>query len=265
MPTSHTQWTGLSTSQENKRTSVDLFAGQEVTGVNERQTELLSSIQRVVEQERQRIAEDLHDSVAQDIALALHKLEHVQYLLEQSQLYHAFQEVTHTARILEKGLRDLRGSIDALLPQQTNEQRTQPPLVALIQEYQRDHPELELDCRVDPEELLTHIPPELEMPILRFVQQALNNIWQHASATHVVISLALMSNILTIEVRDNGHGFSPQNGGDPPQTNTDQLGLKIMRELVEHMHGTWKIKSQPGAGTSVYAAFPLNGPTTTIP
>src|SRR5215472_10546873 len=126
MSTSHIQWAGLSTSRENKRRSVEPFAGREDTGVDEQQPELLSAIQRAIEQERHRIAEDLHDSVAQDIALALHKLEHVQYLLEQSQLYQAFQEVTHVARILEKGLRDLRNSINTLLPQQITEQRSQP-------------------------------------------------------------------------------------------------------------------------------------------
>ena len=274
MSTSHTQWTDLSTSQENKRGSVDIFARQEEAGVNEQQPELLSYIQRAIEEERYRIAGDLHDSVAQDIALALHKLEHVQHLLEQSQLYQAFQEITHVARTLENGLNDLRSSIETLLPREFDEQRVLTSLMTLIQEYQQDHPELQLDCQFEPHELLTQIPSGLEVPIFRFVQQALNNIWQHACATHIVISLILTSNVLTVEVYDNGNGFSPQDAGEkalergkpreggkplPYGENKTpaQFGLTIMRERVERGGGTWKIKSQPGGGTSVYAAFPL--------
>ncbi len=270
MSASYIQWADLSTSRDNKRRSAAILAGQEGAGVDEQQPELLSYIQRAVEQERHRIAEDLHDSVAQDVALALHKLEHVQHLLEQSQLYQAFQEVTHIARILEDGLQNLRGSIDALLPQQFNKQTWFASLMTLIQEYQQDHPELQLDCRVEPRELLMHmhIPAELEVPIFRFVQQALNNIWQHASATHIVIALTLRSNVLSVEVCDNGNGFSPEHEeGKPLLYGTSladdeisaQFGLRIMRERTEHVGGIWGIKSQPGGGTCVHATFPLKG------
>jgi two-component system sensor histidine kinase DegS len=256
MSTSHIQWADLSTSRENKRGYAELFAQRGDMGVNEQQPELPSSIQRAIEQERHRIAEDLHDSVAQDFALALHKLEHIQHLLEQSQLYQAFQEVTHVARILENGLHHLRGSIDALLPQQFDKHATFASLMTLIQEYRQDHPELQLACRLEPRELLAHIPSGLEMPIFRFVQQALNNIWQHASATHVVLSLILRSNVLTVEVCDNGNGFSPQ--ADVADSEIpSQFGLRIMREHVEHVGGIWEIKSQAGEGTCVRAAFPL--------
>jgi two-component system sensor histidine kinase DegS len=256
MSTSHTQWADLSTSRENKRRSDELFAGQEDAGVAEEQVELLSAIQRAVEQERHRIAEDLHDSVAQDVALALHKLEHVQHLLEQSQLYQAFQEVTHIARILEGGLDNLRSSIEALLPPQSAKQTAFTSLLTLIQEYQQNHPDLQLDCRLEPYGLLTHIPSGLEVLIFRFVQQALNNVWQHASATHVVLSLLLRSNVLTVEVCDNGNGFSLQADVANDETQT-QFGLRIMRQRIEHMGGAWDIKSQPGGGTCVRATFPL--------
>jgi len=259
MSTSHIQWAGLSTSRENKRRSVEPFAGREDTGVDERQPELLSAIQRAVEQERHRIAEDLHDGVVQDIALALRKLEYIQYLLEQSQLYQAFQEVTHVARILENGLHNLRGGIDALLPQPFDKQTALTALMTLIQEHRQEHPELRLDCRLEPHELLAQIPLELAVLIFRFVQQALNNVWQHASATHVVLSLILRPNILTVEVCDNGSGFSPQAGGANGETST-HFGLRIMRERIEHMGGTWEIHSQPGGGTCLRAAFPLEGP-----
>ena len=256
MSTLHRQWADLSTSRENKRRFVELLAERGDAGTDEQQRERLSSVERAVEQERHRIAEELHDGVAQDVALALHKLEHIQHLLEQSQLYQAFQEVTHVARILENGLYHLRGSIDTLLPQQLAKQTAFTSLMTLIQEYQQDHPELQLDCRLEPHDLLTHIPSRLEMPIFRIVQQALNNIWQHASATQVVLSLILRSNVLTIEVRDNGNGFSPQADVADGESST-QLGLRIMHELVEEVGGIWEIKSQTGEGTCVRAVFPL--------
>jgi len=86
----------------------------------------------------------------------------------------------------------------------------------------------------------------------------LNNIWQHASATHVVLSLILRSNVLTVEVCDNGNGFSPRTDVADDETPA-QFGLRIMRERVEHAGGTWEIKSQAGGGTCVRATFPLEG------
>jgi two-component system sensor histidine kinase DegS len=252
----HIQWADFSTSRENKRRSVEPFAEEEDADTDERQPELLSAIRGAIEQERHRIGEDLHDSVAQDMALALHKLEHVQHLLEQSQLYQAFQEVTHVTRILEIGLHNLRSSIAALLPQQCNKQTAFAALMTLVQEYQQDHPELQLDWRIESHELLTQIPSGLEVPIFRFVQQALNNVWQHAAATHIIISLMLRSKVLSVEVCDNGKGCSFQTdvAGDESPV---QLGLGIMREHIEHMGGRWEIKSQPEGGTCVRAIFPL--------
>jgi NarL family two-component system sensor histidine kinase LiaS len=225
-------------------------------------SELASSIHRAIEQERHRIAEELHDSVAQDIALALHKLEYIQHLLEQSQLYQAFQEVTHAARILENGLDDLRNSIDGLLPRQFDKQPIFSALIMLMQEFQQDHPELRFDCRLEPSDLMAHIPSWLEMPVFRFVQQAFNNIWQHASAHYVVLSLVLTMEMLVVEVVDDGGGFSLEYEGGRPDCSannetTAQQGLRIMRERVEHVGGTWEIKSQIGVGTSVHASFPL--------
>jgi two-component system sensor histidine kinase DegS len=256
MSTLHTQWADLSTSRENERRSGEPFAELEEAGVDEQQPELLSAIRKAIEQERHRIGEDLHDSVAQDIALALHKLEYVQHLLEQSQLYQAFQEVTHVTRVLENGLHNLRGSIEALLPERYSKQTAFAALLTLMQEYQQDHPELQLDWRIESRELLTHVPSGLVVPIFRFVQQALNNIWQHAAATHVVVSLILRSNVLTVEVCDNGHGFSFQADVADAESPA-QFGLGIMRERIEHMGGSWEIKSQPAGGTCVRATFPL--------
>jgi two-component system sensor histidine kinase DegS len=256
MSTLHTQWADLSTSRENKRRSCESFAQQEEVGIDERQPELPSAMRRAIEQERHRIGEDLHDSVAQDLALALHKLEYVQHLLEQSQLYQAFQEVTHITRILENSLQHLRSSIEALLPQQCYKQTTFAALLTLMQEYRQDHPELKLDWRLESGGLLTHIPAELEVPIFRFVQQALNNVWQHAAATHVVVSLILRSNVLIVEVCDNGNGF-PSQADVADNESPARFGLGIMRARIEHVGGSWEMKSQPAGGTCVRATFPL--------
>jgi signal transduction histidine kinase len=250
----------------NKRQPETLFVASQTTSLYEQQQELLSCIDNALLQERQRIAEELHDGVTQEIAHALHKLEYVQHLLEQSLLYQAFQEVTHIARILENGLQDLRHSIAGLLPRQLDQQTLLTSLITLIQEYQQDHPNIPLDFHVEPQDLVTHIPSELTFPIFRFVQQALNNSWQHTSASYIAISLTLLPELLTIEVCDNGEGFSPHmnlSATSEIETPT-QFGLRIMRERIEHTGGTWEIQNRPSGGTCVRAIFPLQGANASI-
>lgn len=213
-------------------------------------------VKQAVERERRRLAGELHDSVAQDIAHALHRLDYIQQLLDRSQFYKALQEISRVVCILEDSLQHLHSSVDALLPQQLEQNTLSEALRALVHECRQDHSELHIELSIEPHELITRIPARMEISIFRFVQQALNNTWQHAAATHVIIALWFTSDKLMVEVVDNGRGFSIQTRLMEDKTTT-RSGLRIMRERVEQAGGTWELQSQPEAGTSVRAIFPL--------
>ncbi len=222
--------------------------------------------QAVVDLERTRIARDLHDGVAQYISHALHKLEYIQHLLEKQQFPLIPSEVLQVQHVLQNSLHDLRIGIDSLLPRQLAKQGDTDELEALIASYRHRHPDLTISYTFGPSTELQRVPSHLVGPIIRLVQEALSNTCKHAHATHVSVHLRLLPASLVLKVSDNGSGFQPA-----PALSTESLiaqevhfGLRMMRERVEEVGGTWELCSKPGAGTTIEAHFPLATPLTAL-
>lgn len=102
------------------------------------------------------------------------------------------------------------------------------------------------------------MPPDVEVTLLRAVQEALANVRKHASASHVAVTLSYMGDEVVLDVQDNGVGIGT--------TATDPLlssgyGLTAMRERVEQLHGSLLIESSPGEGTTLVVEIPVAGPT----
>ena len=105
--------------------------------------------------------------------------------------------------------------------------------------------------------------PEVEVTLLRVAQEALANVARHAGASRAGVTLSYMEDVVTLDVRDDGVGFTvPANGdqaatseagGSPPQGG---FGLIAMRQRVDRLAGQLEIESEPGAGTAVSASVP---------
>lgn len=222
-------------------------------------------LQAVVERERSRIARDVHDGAAQQIAHVLHKLEFIQRILEKQTLWpHLLQtaliEVERATSILEAGLTDLRHGISSLMPAQLENQDFVKALQSLIDEHMLNDPGLEIVYTID---TLDALPVALEASIFRFIQEALTNVRKHALATHVDIHLQTASHALLVEVSDNGVGF--QTGAVVAHSMASveaskeaaHLGLRTMRERIQESGGNLEIESKLNEGTLVRARFPL--------
>lgn len=221
-----------------------------------RNYDLQSEAQKeLLEQERSRIARDIHDGAAQQIAHVLYRLEFIQQVLEkqpQPQVLPDLKKVYHT---LQNCLNELRHSISSLLPLSVEEQGFIAALKALIDEYTLQHTNMRITYEIDAPHLL---PSRLEAPIYRFIQEALNNVLKHAHATNVNIRVRVLTDTLLVEVEDNGIGFQPEQvishiGG----RDSLHLGLSGMRERVRDAGGDWELQSHPGQGTTVKSRFPL--------
>jgi signal transduction histidine kinase len=97
--------------------------------------------------------------------------------------------------------------------------------------------------------------PEVEVTMLRVVQEALANVAKHAGASRVGVTLSYMGDVVTVDVRDDGAGFlatGEVNGSD----GDSGFGLTAMRQRVERLAGTLEIESEPGRGTAVSATLP---------
>ena len=220
-------------------------------------------LQKAIDEERSRIARDIHDGAAQHIAHVLHKLEFIQRIWEK-QPDLALQEIERTMAILQEGLHGLRHDIASLVPFQLEEQGFAAALQSLFEEYRQSDPALSITYEgIDTQSL----PFTLEAPVFRIIQEALHNIRKHAQASHVEIRIHILAGLLLVEVSDNGTGFDKTKFPNASQTRTgtmQHMGLYSMRKRVQQACGKWEIMSKPGRGTTIKAQFPLTKPTAVL-
>lgn len=213
--------------------------------------------QRVlIEQERSRIAREMHDSVMQDVAHVTQKLDYIQRILEK-QPQTALSEIEQARELLNRSLSDLRYGISSLLPLPLEEQAFDEALKALLHEYSLSSPALKITYEA---ENLARWPQALRAPIYRFMQEALNNIRKHAAASEVHIRIRHVAGLGFVQISDNGQGFVPaqfRRSPPDPTSATLHMGLQTMEERIRQIGGTLEIHSTPGEGTTLKARFPL--------
>src|SRR5579863_10353757 len=202
-----------------------------------------------IERERERIARDIHDGPAQQIASVLHRLEYIQRILIQKP-QEALHEIGQARQNLHEGLQDLRQCITTPVPAQLQHQS----LTEALQTFQQDDGQLHIAVEISN---LTLIPAALENTVYRFVQEALNNVRKHAQAKRAIVRVRLLPGLLLVEVSDDGKGFDSTAFLSYNASTVEHLGLRAMRDRVREAGGSWEIHSTPGAGTTLQARFPL--------
>jgi PAS domain S-box-containing protein len=208
--------------------------------------------ENIREEERARIARDLHDGVAQTIYFMALKADMIRQQVTQKPEWAAaeLKEIGNTAR---QAIREVRRTIFALRPLKWSNDDFVQALATFVEEF-AEQSGWQVDVNID--ESMPTIPSRLEPTIFRLVQESLNNVAKHAEADRVWISLQRAENVAILEllVRDDGCGF------DQDEVTDNGLGLNQMRERVNAVGGTLQIESRSGTGTSVTAQIPLLGP-----
>jgi signal transduction histidine kinase len=199
--------------------------------------------------ERQRMAGEIHDVLAQGLTGIVTQLE----AADQAGARAADrQRHLDTARQLARdSLTEARRSVQALRPQPLVEAPLPAALAEVADGWSARH-------GVTAELIMTGparpLLPEIEATLLRTAQEALANVARHADAGRVALTLSYMEDVVTLDVRDDGAGF------DPAQRLAESYeggyGLTAMRERVQRISGTLAIESEPGAGTAVSACVP---------
>lgn len=202
------------------------------------------------EEERRRIARDIHDGPAQTLAGLIIHLDVCQRLMDLD-LKQARSEVDILKGQLRDGLQELRRIIFDLRPLALDNLGLAPSLRAYLDGVAARtglKPELE----VKGEE--RRLPPSLEVTLYRLVQEAVSNARKHARAVNVTVKVEFLADLVRAVVEDNGVGFDVEtalrDGGD-------HFGLVGMRERVALLEGTMDISSKPGRGTRISFAFPV--------
>jgi two-component system sensor histidine kinase DegS len=203
----------------------------------------------IVARERRRIACEIHDGVAQDLAALSLKVRLCQRQLENDPAGLS-TELDEIRSNLDTTLVELRRIVCGLRPVSLEEHGFIPALHALAAELSARHP-IYIHLSISGDE--RYLPHSLELPLFRMAQEALNNVVQHAQATYAQITLSLMPDALTFSIEDNGSGFTTTALWD--KIRHGHLGLQQMRERIAVHHGTLSIQSEVGQGTRIVATF----------
>ncbi|HZK25523.1 MAG TPA: histidine kinase [Oscillospiraceae bacterium] len=203
------------------------------------------------EEERLRVAREIHDGPAQSMANVVLRAEICEKLmvLEPEKVK---EELHDLKAMVKESLQEVRKIIFNLRPMVLDDLGIVPTLRRFISELQK-HAKLTIDLVVLGGEE-SRLPKTLEVAIFRIVQEALNNINKHAQAQRCIIKLEILPNRLNISVIDDGRGFDTQLF---TTTNTESFGLIGMRERVELLRGEMEITSAPGSGTEIQIIIPI--------
>lgn len=216
--------------------------------------------QDAIDQERNRIAREIHDGTMQQITHALHKLEYIQHLLTTDDRQLLLSELQYVQNTLNGSLQELRNTMSGLLAGRAEKRALVETIQRLVDRYKRSHSEIELQLKVIGLDESQRVSSKLEMTVSQCIQEALTNVWKHARATCISIQLSRLNDWLVVEVSDNGIGFLPEQiltASEHREGEGLHFGLSIMRERVEETGGSWELHSRPGEGTTVKAHFPL--------
>ncbi len=200
------------------------------------------------EEERKRIARELHDETAQMLAALLIRIRLVQRAQDPDALGKLLEEMrADVGQALEGIRRFARG----LRPPALDELG----LVPAIESHARSLEEISgLIITVESDEVQGGLPPQAELATYRIVQEALSNVVRHAHATRALVRIAREDELLVVTVEDDGRGFDPENA---VSSEGGGLGLFGMKERAGYIGGAVEVASTPGRGTRVRAEIPL--------
>jgi two-component system NarL family sensor kinase len=208
-------------------------------------------------EERNRLAREIHDTLAQGLAAITLQLETAD-LLTTSRPERAHEAILRALALARENLEEARRSVIDLRAAPLQDRTLPEALAALVQETATK--DIEIEYRSIPSSDFPVLPPRLEAGVYRIAQEALSNVYKHARAQHISLTLSIEEDELCLYIQDDGCGFNPDEVTQFSSTgglNGGHFGLTGMSERVKLLGGTLCISSEPGAGTCIAACVPL--------
>jgi signal transduction histidine kinase/ligand-binding sensor domain-containing protein len=212
--------------------------------------ERLQLIDGMKEAERDRIARELHDGLAQTLAGLRFRARVWKTLLVQ-QPAQLEEELDELGTILDESIQDVRRSIFALRPAGLEEMGLVPALQEAAKTISRQY---QVPVHTDIPAAEGALAPGLELHLFHIASELLSNAARHAQAGEIWLVLHRDAEMVKLEVRDDGQGFDT--GPINDFAAGEHLGLRHLRERVTLLGGTFSLTSQPGSGTHVTVTVP---------
>jgi two-component system, NarL family, sensor histidine kinase DegS len=223
---------------------------EQLDDIREKQT-LGIKIIKAQEEERKRVAREIHDGPAQLMANLVIKTELCEKLVDRNpdQVKVELNSLKELARI---SLKDVRKIIYDLRPMSLDDLGLIPTVQRFISNYM-DETGQNVELHVFGEAIA--LAPIVELASFRIIQEALNNVKKHSGANNVYVKIEFTKTSIKLVVSDNGKGFDK--GTVKSQDIDGGYGLLSMKERVDLLNGRLDVISMPGKGTKIFASIPL--------
>ena len=210
------------------------------------QAQLVASAREAgVHDERERLAREIHDTIAQGLAGIVAQLQAARSGADRE------RHLDTAAELARSTLVEARRSVQALRPEALIGSRLPDALADVASRWSQVSG---VPAAVTTTGTARQLHPEVEIALLRTGQEALANVGKHAGASRVGVTLSYMEDVVTLDVRDDGIGFDPS--GLRESTDGSGFGLSGMRQRVGRVAGRLEIETAPGEGTAVSATVP---------
>lgn len=235
-------------SEERRQAVANLAAALQENAALQEQL-LVQAREAGVLEERQRLAREIHDTLAQGLIGIITQLGAAEQAKDNREARQRHLE--HALRLARENLSEARRSVHALRPGPLVGARLPEALQEVVRHWSAAHGvKADFVSVGEPVDL----QPEVEAALLRTAQEALANVAKHAEASRAGLTLSYMGNVVVLDVRDDGVGFDPST----LRANGERgFGLRSMRQRLSQVAGTLEIESEPGAGTAISARAPI--------
>lgn len=207
-----------------------------------------------VQDERERMAREIHDTLAQGLAGILAQLQAAEQTLPEEAPER--RQVSTAIALAREGLSEARRTVHAVEPQVLAEARLPEVIQEAVARWSETHG---VTAVLTTTGYARPLHTEVEVTLLRAAQEALANVAKHARARRVVLTLTYMEDEVTLDVLDDGIGFELAavralvTSGTAPDGG---FGLAAMRQRVQRLSGRLAVESEPGGGTAISATVP---------
>ncbi|RKD76507.1 two-component system sensor histidine kinase DegS [Sinobaca qinghaiensis] len=221
--------------------------GELVANAKEKQRFSLKIIE-AQEEERKKVAREIHDGPAQMLANVMLRSELVERVYNDKGIEPALEEIRDVRYLIQDSLAEVRRIIYDLRPMALDDLGLVPALRKYLQTVEE-----RTGMTIYFRELSTalRLPPHVEIALFRLIQEAVQNTSKHAEADMVRVNLEVGNDFVTALIKDNGKGFETE------KSKENSFGIVGMKERVLALNGEMRVQSEPGKGTTVIIKIPL--------
>jgi signal transduction histidine kinase len=239
-----------------ERTAEIVQASEKLKRSEEELRLLSSQLLTAEENERGRIARELHDGLGQSLSAIKFKLEEVSSAVDKRIGETGIKSLGATISLVQNAVEEVRRITMDLRPSTLDDLGILATITWFCREFQKIYSDIKVEREINIDE--NDVPESLKIIIFRLLQEALNNAAKHSEADLVHLRLAKTEESIELAVEDNGKGFEVEEALAVP-TSERGFGLGSMRERTELSGGTFVIDSVKAKGTTVRASWPYKG------